>query len=356
MSASRAAHCPAVRIELNPTALFKYGIGLEDVRAALSAANANAPKGAIENDRLHFQIYTNDQANLAAQYKPLMIAYRDGSPVRLSDIAAVTDKADGAVENIRNYGLYNGKPAVSVVVTQQPAANIIDTVDRVKALIPELKASIPSTIDLEVANDRSVTIRASLKQVERTLVGAVILVILVVFVFLRDIRSTLIPAVAVPVSLIGTFGAMYLLGFSLDNFSLMSLTIATGFVVDDAIVVMENTTRHIEAGMPRMKAAFVGASEVGFTVLSMSLSLVAVFLPLQLMGGIVGRLFHEFTITLTVAIMISLVISLTTTPMMCARLLGRTGQKKPTSWFFRMSEGGFRADAQRLRALAGLGG
>jgi multidrug efflux pump len=332
---------PAVRVELNPTALFKYGIGLEDVRAALSAANANAPKGAIENDRLHFQIYTNDQANLASQYKPLIIAYRDGSAVRLSDIAAVTDKSDGAVENIRNYGLYNGKAAISVFVTQQPAANIIETVDRVKAMIPELKASIPSNIDLEVANDRSVTIRASLKQVEATLAGAVFLVIMVVFVFLRDIRSTLIPAVAVPVSLIGTFGAMYLLGFSLDNFSLMSLTIATGFVVDDAIVVMENTTRHIEAGMPRMKAAFVGASEVGFTVLSMSLSLVAVFLPLQLMGGIVGRLFHEFTITLTIAILISLVISLTTTPMMCARLLGRTGENKPTSWFFRMSEGGF---------------
>ena len=332
---------PAVRVELNPTALFKYGIGLEDVRAALSAANANAPKGAIETDTLHFQIYTNDQANLAAQYRPLIVAYRDGSPVRLQDIADVTDKEDGAVENIRNYGLYNGKPAVSVIVTQQPGANIVETVDRVKALIPELKLSIPSTIDLFVANDRSVTIRASLKQVERTLVGAVFLVILVVFVFLRDWRSTLIPAVAVPVSLIGTFGAMYLLGFSLDNFSLMSLTIATGFVVDDAIVVMENTTRHIEAGMPRMKAAFVGASEVGFTVLSMSLSLVAVFLPLQLMGGIIGKLFHEFTITLTVAILISLVISLTTTPMMCARLLGRTGDRKPTSWFFRMSEGGF---------------
>jgi len=332
---------PAVRVELNPTALFKYGIGLEDVRAALSAANANAPKGAIESDRLHFQIYTNDQANLAVQYKPLIVAYRGGSAVRLSDVATVTDKSDGAVENIRNYGQYNGKAAVSVFVTQQPAANIIETVDRVMAMIPELKASIPSTIDLEVANDRSVTIRASLTQVERTLVLAVFLVILVVFVFLRDIRSTLIPAVAVPVSLIGTFGAMYLLGFSLDNFSLMSLTIATGFVVDDAIVVMENTTRHIEAGMPRMKAAFVGASEVGFTVLSMSLSLVAVFLPLQLMGGIVGRLFHEFTITLTIAILISLVISLTTTPMMCARLLGRNGEKKPTSLFFRLSEGGF---------------
>jgi multidrug efflux pump len=328
---------PAVRIELNPTALFKYGIGLEDVRAALSAANANAPKGAIEDDRLHFQVYTNDQADRADQYKPLIVAYRNGNPVRLKDIAQVTDKLDGAVENIRNYGLYNGKPAISVVVTQQPGANIIETVDRVKAMIPELENSIPSTINLEVANDRSVTIRASLKQVERTLVGAVFLVILVVFVFLRDWRSTLIPAVAVPVSLIGTFGAMYLLGFSLDNFSLMSLTIATGFVVDDAIVVMENTTRHIEAGMPRMRAAFVGAREVGFTVLSMSLSLVAVFLPLQLMGGLVGRLFHEFTITLTVAILISLVVSLTTTPMMCARLLGRTPEK-PTSWFFGWSE------------------
>jgi multidrug efflux pump len=331
---------PAVRVELNPTALFKYGIGLEDVRAALSAANANAPKGAIENDRLHFQIYTNDQANLASQYKPLIVAYRDGSAIRLEDIAEVTDKQDGAVENIRNYGLYNGKPSVTVIVTQQPGANIIDTVDRVKALIPELKQSIPSTIDLVPTFDRSVTIRASLKQVERTLVIAVILVILVVFVFLADIRATLIPAVAVPVSLIGTFGAMYLLGFSLDNFSLMSLTVATGFVVDDAIVVMENTTRHIEAGMPRMKAAFRGAQEVGFTVLSMSLSLIAVFLPLQLMGGLPGRLFHEFTITLSVAILISLVISLTTTPMMCARLLSHKTETR-RSFFFRMTEGGF---------------
>ncbi len=332
---------PAVRVELNPQALFKYGIGLEDVRAALSAANANAPKGAIENDKLHFQIYTNDQANLADQYKPLIVAYRDGSPVRLSDIAQVLDKSDGAVENVRNYGQYNGKPAISVIVTQQPGANIIETVDRVVGLIPELKRSIPSNIDLFVAHDRSVTIRASLKQVERTLVGAVVLVILVVFVFLRDWRSTLIPAVAVPVSLIGTFGAMYLLGFSLDNFSLMSLTIATGFVVDDAIVVMENTTRHIEAGMSRMKAAFVGASEVGFTVLSMSLSLVAVFGPLLLVGGLLGRLFHEFTVTLTVAILISLVISLTTTPMMCARFLSQHRQTRPTSRFFRATEAGF---------------
>ncbi len=331
---------PAVRVDLNPTALFRYGIGLEDVRAALSAANANAPKGAIENDRLHFQVYTNDQANLASQYKPLIIAYRDGSAVRLQDIATVTDKEDGAVENIRNYGLYNGKPAISVIVTQQPGANVIETVDRVKGLIPELKKSIPRTIDLEVANDRSVTTRASITQVERSLALAVFLVVAVVFLFLRDTRATLIPAVAVPVSLIGTCAAMYLLGFSLDNFSLMSLTIATGFVVDDAIVVMENTTRHIEAGMSRMKAAYLGASEVGFTVVSMSLSLIAVFLPLLVVGGIPGRLFHEFSITLAVAILISLVVSLTTTPMMCARLLGRRREIRPTSLFFRLTEGG----------------
>jgi multidrug efflux pump len=320
---------PAVRVELNPKALFKYGIGLEDVRAALSAANANAPKGAIENDDLHFQVYTNDQANLASQYRPLIVAYRDGEAVRLSDIAVVTDKQDGATENIRNYGLYNGKAAINVFVTQQPGANIIQTVDRVKAAIPDLQRSIPSTIDLEIANDRSITIRASLKQVELTLVIAVVLVIFVVYLFLGDLRATLIPAVAVPVSLIGTFGAMYLLGYTLDNFSLMALTIATGFVVDDAIVVMENTSRHIEAGMPRMKAAFQGAREVGFTVLSMSLSLIAVFAPLFLMGGILGRLIHEFSMTLVIAIMISLVVSLTTTPMMCARLLSRESEHKP---------------------------
>jgi multidrug efflux pump len=320
---------PAVRVELNPKALFKYGIGLEDVRAALSAANADAPKGAIENDDLHFQIYTNDQADLASQYRPLIVAYRNGAAVRLADIATVTDKRDGAVENIRNYGLYNGKPAISIYVTQQPGANIIQTVDRIKAALPELQRSIPSTIDLVVANDRSITIRASLRQVERTLVIAVLLVIFVVYLFLGDLRATLIPAVAVPVSLIGTFGAMYLLGYTLDNFSLMALTIATGFVVDDAIVVMENTTRHIEAGMPRMKAAFLGAREVGFTVLSMSLSLVAVFAPLFLMGGILGRLVHEFSMSLAIAIMISLVISLTTTPMMCARLLSNEGARRP---------------------------
>ncbi len=320
---------PAVRVELNPDALFKYGIGLEDVRAALSAANADSPKGSIENAGLHFQIYTNDQADRADQYRPLIVAYRNGAAVRLSDIAVVNDKADGAVENIRNYGLFNGQPAISVFVTQQPGANIIETVDRIIALLPELKASIPANIDLVVANDRSVTIRASLGQVERTLIIAVLLVIFVVYLFLGDGRATLIPAVAVPVSLIGTFGAMYLLGYTLDNFSLMALTIATGFVVDDAIVVMENTARHIEAGMPRMQAAFLGAREVGFTVLSMSLSLIAVFLPLQLMGGLIGRLFHEFTVSLSIAIMISLVVSLTTTPMMCGRLLGLRRRSRP---------------------------
>jgi multidrug efflux pump len=320
---------PAVRVELNPDALFKYGIGLEDVRAALSAANANAPKGSIENEQLHFQIYTNDQASRADQYRPLIVAYRNGAAVRLSDIGAVTDKEDGAVENIRNYGLFNGQPAISVFVTQQPGANIIDTVDRIQAMIPELKSSIPANIDLVIANDRSVTIRASLNQVELTLVIAVLLVIFVVYLFLGDGRATLIPAVAVPVSLIGTFGAMYLLGYTLDNFSLMALTIATGFVVDDAIVVMENTMRHIEAGVPRMKAAFLGAREVGFTVLSMSASLVAVFLPLLLMGGIIGRLFHEFTVSLSIAILISLVVSLTTTPMMCGRLLGLARRSRP---------------------------
>jgi len=328
---------PAVRVELNPSALFKYGIGLEDVRAALAAANANAPKGAIEEGDRHLQIYTNDQASLASQYRPLIVAYRDGSPVRLSDVAQVVD----SVENIRNYGLYNGKPSVVIAIFQQPGANIIETVDRVKALLPELKASIPNDIDLVVSNDRSVTIRASLKQVERTLVIAVALVILVVYLFLGSPRATMIPAVVVPVSLIGTFGAMYLLGYTLDNFSLMALTIATGFVVDDAIVVMENISRHVEAGMSRMQAALQGTREVGFTVLSMSLSLIAVFIPILLMGGMVGRMFREFTVTLSVAILVSLVISLTTTPMMCARILSRERTRPP--WLLRKIESGFEA-------------
>jgi multidrug efflux pump len=316
---------PAVRVELNPLALFKYGIGLEDVRAALASANAHSPKGMIEEGDQRFQIYTNDQANRAADYRPLVIAYRDGSPVRLIDVAEVRD----SVENLRNQGLSNGKPAVLVFLYKQPGANIIDTVDRVKAILPQLEASIPSAINVALTLDRTITIRTSLHDVERTLIIAIILVILVVFAFLRNVRATLIPSVAVPVSLIGTFGVMYLLGYSLDNLSLMALTISTGFVVDDAIVVLENVTRHIEAGKARMQAALQGAGEVSFTVLSMSLSLIAVFVPILLMGGIVGRLFREFAMTLSVAIMISLAVSLTTTPMMCAYLLANPRDHQP---------------------------
>src|SRR5579863_1432260 len=308
---------PAVRVELNPSALFKYGIGLEDVRAALAAANANTPKGSIDVGGERYQIYTNDQASKAAEYRGLVIAYRNGAAVRLEDVAEVLD----SVENVRNLGLANGQPAVLVILYRQPGANIIETVDRVVSMIPALKASIPTDIDIKVAMDRTTTIRASLRAVKLTLLIAIGLVIMVVFLFLRNPRATLVPAVAVPISLLGTFGAMYLLDYSLDTLSLMALIIATGFVVDDAIVVLENVTRHLEAGVPRLEAALMGAREVGFTVLSMSLSLVAVFIPILMMGGIVGRLFREFSITLSVAVLVSLLVSLTTTPMMCARLL-----------------------------------
>jgi len=327
---------PAVRVELNPLALFKYGIGLEDVRAALASANAHSPKGSIDEGDRHYQLYTNDQANFAADYRPLVIAYRNGAAVRLVDVAEVVD----SVENLRNQGIANGKPSVIVILYRQPNANIIDTVDRVKEELPQLRASIPSAIDIKLAMDRTTTIRASLHDVERTLMIAIGLVVLVVFLFLRDARATLIPCVAVPVSLVGTFGAMYLLGYSLDNLSLMALTVATGFVVDDAIVVLENITRHIEAGMTRMQAALQGAREVGFTVLSMSVSLIAVFVPILFMGGIVGRLFREFAMTLSVAIMISLVVSLTTTPMMCAYLIRRRPAERRSRWY-RASERAF---------------
>jgi multidrug efflux pump len=338
---------PAVRVEINPLALSKYGIGLQDVRAAISNANANAPKGAIESHDLHYQIYTNDNARDAAPYRSLIIANRNGATVRLGDVATVTDMQDGATENLRTYGLYNGKPAVSVQIFQQPGANIIQMVDAVKAELPLLKASIDPKIDLVVTFDRSITIRGSLRQVEQTLVLAVAMVILVVYIFLNSYRAALIPAIVVPVSLIGTFGAMYLLDYTLDNFSLMALTIATGFVVDDAIVVMENTTRHIEAGMDRMAAALKGAREVGFTVVSMSLSLVAVFVPFVLAGGLVGKLFREFTITLSVAILISLVISLTATPMMCSRLLGHETQVSRFGAAFERGFQGLRRDYEK---------
>ncbi|MBV8935358.1 MAG: efflux RND transporter permease subunit [Alphaproteobacteria bacterium] len=308
---------PAVRVELNPLALFKYKIGFEDVRAALASANAHSPKGTVEDGDRLYQLYANDQANRAADYRPLVIAYRKGSPVRLTDIAEVRD----SVENLRNLGLSNGKPAVLVVLYRQPAANVVETLARVKAVLPQLKASIPSAIDIHLTMDRTTTIKASLRDVQRTLVIAIGLVILVVFLFLRNLGAALIPSVAIPVSLIGTFGVMYLLGHSLDNLSLMALTISTGLVVDDAVVVLENVTRHIEGGMTRMQAALQGTREVGFTVFAMSLSLIAVFIPILLMGGLIGRLFREFAMTLSAAIVISLIVSLTVTPMMCAHLL-----------------------------------
>ncbi len=324
------AALPAVRVELNPTALFKYGIGLEDVRAALASANANSPKGAIESEEQHFQLYTNDQASKAADYQPLVIAYRNSAGVKLSDLGDVQD----SVENLRNAGLADGKPAVIVLLFRQPGANIISTVDSVKAAIPQLMAAMPADIDMTTAVDRTTTIRASLADTEMTLMIAVGLVTIVVFLFLRSVRATLIPAVSVPISILGTFGAMYLLGYSLDILSLMALTVATGFVVDDAIVVLENITRHLEEGKSRMEAALIGAREVGFTVLSISISLIAVFLPILLMGGIVGRLFREFAMTLSMAILMSLLISLTTTPMLCALFLRpskpQTGPKRRT--------------------------
>ena len=311
------ATLPAVRVELNPTALFRYGVGLEDVRAALASANANSPKGAIEDGDHRFQLYTNDQASHASEYRPLIVAYRNGSAVLLSDVANVED----SVQDLRNEGRADGEPSVLVILSREPGANIIDTVDQVKAELPQLEASLPSDVNLTIVSDRSATIRASLRDTKWTLMLAVALVTFVVFLALGDVRAALVPAVVVPVSLIGTFSGMYLLGFTLDNLSLMALTIATGFVVDDAIVVLENISRHVENGMPRHEAALRGAKEVGFTVISISVSLVAVFIPILLMGGIVGRLFREFTATLSLAIAISMVISLTTTPMMCALIL-----------------------------------
>jgi multidrug efflux pump len=328
---------PAVRVDLQPGPLNSYGIGLEDVRAALAAANANSPKGYINNAGLRYQIYTNDQASVAAQYRDLLIAYRNGAPVRLSDIATVTN----SVENIDNAGFFNGKQAVLVIVHPSPTANVIKTVDQIKALLPALEAALPPGVHVAVALDRSQSIRGALGDTEKTLFIAVLLVVGVVFVFLRSGRATLIPGIAVPVSIIGTFGPMYLLGFSLDNLSLMALTIATGFVVDDAVVVVENTQRHLEDGMAPMAAALRGSAEVSFTVLSMSVSLIAVFLPILLMPGLVGRLFREFAETLSVTILISLAVSLTTTPMLCAMFLRHDKVAKAPGRFVRGLEAGF---------------
>jgi multidrug efflux pump len=333
---------PAVRVDLLPFALNRYGVSMEDVRAALQASNANRPKGAIEGNGQRLQIYsgasTASGGRKAADYRDLVVAWRNNSAIRLRDVAEVVD----GVENINTLGLFNGEPAVIVLVTRQPDANVIATVDGVRALLPELQAQLPQDVVLQVASDSTNSIRSSLKEIEITLLISIALVVLVVSAFLRSARATIIPAVATVVSLLGTFGVMYFLGFSLNNLSLMALTVATGFVVDDAIVVLENTSRHIEAGMDRFKAALLGAREVGFTVLSISLSLVAVFIPLLFMGGQTGRLFREFAVTLSAAVLISLVISLTTTPMMCAWLLKPDAHTKPPGRMARWFEAAFR--------------
>jgi len=323
---------PGVRVEVNPTTLNKYGIGLEQVRTVLAAANANVPKGHFANATRTLTIDDNDQLYKAVDYEPLIIAYRNSAPVRVGDVASVVD----SVEDLHSAGYANGKPSVLLIIFRQPGANIIETVDRIYAMVPELQNSIPQAIKLDVVMDRTTTIRASIRDVETTLIIAIVLVILVVFVFLRDVRTMLIPGIAVPVSLIGTFGEMYLLGYSLDNLSLMAMTISTGFVVDDAIVVTENITRYLEKGLSPLEAALRGSREIGFTVLTISLSLVAVFIPILLMGGIVGRLFREFAVTLAVAILVSMVISLTTTPMMCALLLKR--EKKEHGRLYQFTE------------------
>ncbi|OYV85912.1 MAG: multidrug transporter subunit MdtC, partial [Planctomycetia bacterium 21-64-5] len=315
---------PGVRVELNPTIMNHFGVGLDDVRTALANANANRPKGQIADDKRAWSISTTDQLLTAKEYRPLIVVYRNGAAVRLADVATVTD----SVEDLRNAGLTNGEPSIMLIVYRQPGANIIDTVDRLYRLLPQLEAQIPADINLTVALDRTATIRASVRDVQITLIISVLLVILVVFLFLRNVRATFIPSVAVPASLVGTFGVMYLFGYSLDNLSLMALAIATGFVVDDAIVVIENISRHLENGMSPAAAALQGAKEIGFTVLSISISLVAVFIPILLMNGLVGRLFREFAVTLSVAILVSLVISLTTTPMMCAYILKPHGHER----------------------------
>ena len=327
---------PSVRIEANPNLLNKLNIGLEAVRVAVAAQNVNVAKGSLQNGQTSWMVQSNDQLKRAKDYKPIIVAYNKGAPVRLSDVADVQD----SYSNIYNAGSFNGKPGVLLVIFRQPGANIIATVDRVVAAMPFLQASLPPSIKLEVGLDRTTTVRASVKDVQRTLVISVILVVLVVFVFLRVVRATLIPSVAVPLAIVGTFAVMYLCGYSLDNLSLMALTISTGFVVDDAIVVLENVMRHVESGMKPLEAALLGSREIGFTVVSMSLSLMAVFIPIMLMSGLVGRLFHEFAITLSAAIAVSMVVSLTTTPMLCARFL-KAHDPRNHGVLYRMSERGF---------------
>ena len=327
------ASLPSVRVDVDPTQLNSYGLTMSSIQAVLSTQNADIAKGQLSDGTTTADIIANDQISQAEDYKPIIIGYHNGTAVRLSDVAQITD----SVQNIRSAGYLNGIPSVTVIIFRQPGANIIQTVNNIRSQLPFLKASIPQGIDATIVLDRTTTIRASVSDVERTLVLSVILVILVVFLFLRNARATLIPSVAVPVSLIGTFAVMYMLGYSIDNLSLMALTISTGFVVDDAIVVMENISRHLEAGMKPFAAALLGAKEIGFTVFSISVSLIAVFIPILMMGGIVGRLFREFAITLSTAIVVSMVISLTTTPTMCAHLLK---QEKPDGHgrMYRVSE------------------
>ncbi len=329
---------PAVRIEANPMRLNNLGVGMEQVTTAVSAANANRPKGSFSSGGQNWTIIANDQISKAAQYRPIIVAYKNGAPVRLSDVADVQD----SVQDTHNAGNMNGKSAIMMIIYRQPGANIIATVDRVEALLPQLQASIPASAHLQVMLDRTTMIRASVHDVEYTLMISVALVVMVVFLFLRNLRATFIPSIVVPLSIVGTFGVMYLFHYSLDNLSLMALTISTGFVVDDAIVVIENITRHVEAGMTPMQATLLGAKEIGFTVVTISLSLIAVFIPILLMGGIVGRLFHEFAITLSAAILVSLVVSLTTSPMLCARLL-RSEKEQKHGALYRWSERGFTA-------------
>lgn len=327
---------PAVRLQVNPNVLNKLGLGITDVATTLANANANQAKGSLGNNQMRWQVNATDQLFKASEYAPLIVSYRNGAPVRLQDLGNVID----SVEDTRNEGINNGRPAIILQVTRQPTANIIETVDRIHKILPQLQASVPPAMHLAVGQDRTTTIRASVDDIERTLLISICLVVLVVFFFLRNVWATIIPGIAVPLSLLGTFGVMYLAGYTLDNLSLMALTVSTGFVVDDAIVVIENITRYLEHGLTPVKAALQGAKEIGFTVLSMSTSLVAVFIPILLMGGIVGRLFREFAITLTVAICVSLIVSLTTTPMMCAKFL-RSQQDKQHNWLYRLSERGF---------------
>src|SRR6202008_3196803 len=318
---------PAVRVQANPTALASYGVGLEDIRSAIAAANVNQAKGTFDGPQRAFTIAANDQLLSSREYRPLIVAYRNGAPVHLSDVATVIDD----VENVKQAAWMNEVPAVIVNIQRQPGANIIAVVDRIKNLLPQLRASLPSSVDLVILTDRTTTIRASVSDVEFELMLTVALVVMVIFLFLRSLSATVIPSIAVPLSLVGPFGVMYLLGYSLNNLTLMALTISTGFVVDDAIVMIENIARFIEEGDSPLQAALKGSEQIGFTIISLTVSLIAVLIPLLFMGDIVGRLFREFAVTLAVTILVSAVVSLTLTPMMCAKLL-RHQKKEEETW------------------------